>query len=115
MPKLTPCEQIWDYIHSSDVAAALVSIGERGRDAAVYCIGSGVPRPMKEYVEDVRDIVRPDSEIDFGAIGYYPHQPMYLCADITDLTADTGFRPKVPFREGIADLAEHMGSQEVRG
>ena len=108
VPKLTPCEQIWDYIYSRDAADALLAIGERGKDGKTYCIGSGTPRPMKEYVEEIRSVVDPDGSVEYGAIDYYPHQPMYLCADISDLTEDTGFSPKVPFAEGIRKIVGGM-------
>ena len=29
---------------------------------------------------------------------------MYLAADIRELTADTGWKPEKPFREGIAEI-----------
>jgi nucleoside-diphosphate-sugar epimerase len=108
VPKLTPCGQIWDYIYSRDAADALLAIGERGKDGRTYCIGSGIPRPMKEYVEEIRSVVDPDGPVEYGAIDYYPHQPMYLCADIRDLTEDTGFPPKVPFVEGIRKIVDGM-------
>lgn len=101
-PELTKCEQIWDYIYSYDAAAALFAIGLNGKDGKTYCIGSGACRPLKEFVTDVRDAINPVVELRFGAKEYYPHQAMLLCADISELTADTGFVPKYGFKEGIA-------------
>jgi nucleoside-diphosphate-sugar epimerase len=31
----------------------------------------------------------------------YPHQPMYLCADISELTSDTGWKLEISFEEGV--------------
>ena len=39
--------------------------------------------------------------LGFGKKEYYPHQPMYLVADISELTADTGWKPQVSFVDGI--------------
>ena len=100
-PELTPCEQIWDYLYADDAAAALAAIADRGRDGAVYPLGSGQGRPLSDYVKTLRDCVAPDARVAFGARPYYPHQPMYLAADISTLTADTGFSPRVSFAEGI--------------
>jgi len=105
-PVLTKCEQIWDYIYSDDCACALACIALKGVDGRTYCIGNGVPTSLKDYVLSVRDSVDPDLEIVFGGREYYPHQPMYLCADISDLKNDTGFLPKYLFKEGIERTIE---------
>lgn len=107
-PQLTRCEQIWDYIYSEDCAKALISVGDRGKDGKTYCIGSGSSRLLKDYVEDIRSIVSPDCTIDYGAIDYYPDQPMMLCADISELTHDTGFIPQTSFKDGIRQILAHL-------
>lgn len=108
VPELTECEQIWDYIYSGDAADALLAIGEHGIEGKTYCIGSGDCRPLKEYVKDVRDEINPDAGMEFGAREYYPHQAMMLCADISELTEDTGFMPKYSFKDGISRTVAHV-------
>lgn len=104
IPDLTDCEQIWDYVYSEDCAKALLAIGDKGVDGRTYCIGSGNPKPLKKYVEILRDAINPNLNLNFGAKPYYPHQAMFLCADISDLTADTGFVPEYPFEKGIRKM-----------
>lgn len=104
VPELTPCEQIWDYLHVEDAARALAAIADHGKDGKVYPVGSGEGRPLREYVELLRDAIAPGAQIRFGAKPYYPHQPMLLTADIRELTADTGFVPAIPFAEGIRKI-----------
>jgi len=101
-PRLTPCGQLWDYLYCDDAAAALHLMGERGRDGAVYCVGSGQARPLRDYVTVLRDAVDPTLPLDIGALPYNTRQVMHLCADITTLRDDTGFTPEVPFEEGVA-------------
>jgi nucleoside-diphosphate-sugar epimerase len=101
-PKLTQCRQIWDYLYCGDAAGALEAIGLNGRDGATYCLGGGKGRPLHEYVNNVKDYINKDAAIEFGAKEYYPHQPMYLVADIRDLINDTGFTPATSFKDGIA-------------
>lgn len=100
-PELTAGEQMWDYLYSEDAARAFYSLGERGKDAAVYCIGSGAARPLKEYMYLLRDAVNPALPLGLGKIPYAERQVMYLCADISRLHEDTGFVPEIPFEEGI--------------
>jgi len=37
---------------------------------------------------------------------------MYLCADIKDLTRDTGFQPEITFEDGIKKTIEWMRTEE---
>lgn len=103
-PEYTPAEQIWDYLYSTDAATALWLAADRGRDGAVYCLGSGHARPLKEYIEVMRDEIDPALELKLGARPYADKQVMYLCADISDLQKDTGFVPQVGFQEGIREI-----------
>jgi len=112
VPELTRCEQIWDYIHSYDAARALFMIGLHGKDGKTYCIGSGNGRPLKDHVCDVRDAIDPTLELKFGVKDYYPNQPMMLCADISELTEDTGFVPKYDFKEGITRTVKYVKDQK---
>ena len=108
VPQLTKCEQIWDYICSKDCAKALVAIGSKGMDGKSYIVGSGSKRLLKEYVEDIRMIIDPEIEISYGAIDYYPDQSMMLCADISELTQDTGFVPQTSFKDGIKLIIDQL-------
>ena len=100
-PEFTKCEQIWDYLYCDDAARAFLAVGEKGIDGKTYPLGSGNGRKLSEYLEIIRDIIAPDIPLQFGKKDYYPHQPMYLCADISDLTNDTGWKPEISFEEGI--------------
>lgn len=100
-PEYTPAEQIWDYLYSEDAAEALYLAADKGRDGAVYCLGSGQARSLREYIEIMRDEINPELSLKIGARPYADKQVMHLCADITDLQSDTGFVPRFEFREGI--------------
>jgi nucleoside-diphosphate-sugar epimerase len=102
-PLLTKCEQIWDYLYCSDAARALLAAGEKGRDGSVYNIGSGICRPLIEYVKILWDEANPSIELGIGEIKYGPGQIMHLCADITRIKEDTGFIPAVNFEQGIKE------------
>lgn len=99
--KLTKCEQLWDFLYCDDAAKALLLIAEKGGDQKTYTLGSGKASPLLEYVEMVQEEIGKDAILEIGAIPYGAQQVMNLCADITELELDTGFRPSVSFREGI--------------
>ena len=97
-------DQLWDYLYCDDCAQAFYDIAKKGKDGKVYTIGSGKAIPLKEYILTIKDLINPNFQIGFGKIDYYPNQVMYLCADISELTNDTGFRPKIHFKEGITNI-----------
>lgn len=112
-PSFTAGEQIWDYLYSGDAADALLALAESGKSGAVYCLGSGEPRPLKNYIEAIRDAAAPGAALGLGEVPYAPGQVMYLCADITALREDTGFVPRVSFEEGIRrTVAWYIEAQE---
>lgn len=112
-PQLTAGEQKWDYIYSADAARALFLMAEKGKDGMVYCVGSGKIRPLREYIEVMRDCANPAAELGFGRIPYGPGQVFYLQADITDLNRDTGFVPEVSFEEGIRKTIEWYKKEQL--
>lgn len=105
-PALTQGIQRWDYLYAGDAADALYKVACRGREGRVYPLGSGQARPLKEYIEELRDQIDPTLELGFGAIPYSSGQVMFLQADISELQADTGFEPRVAFRDGIRRTIE---------
>lgn len=110
-PKYTKGEQLWDYMYADDAAKALLALAERGEDGRVYPLGSGNVRPLREYINIIRDNIDENAELGIGEIEYAPGQVMYLCADISDLRKCTGFSPATPFEEGIQKTIEWARGQ----
>ena len=102
-PNLTKGEQKWDYIYCKDAANALYLLGEKGINGKTYCIGSGEDRLLKEYILQIRNLINSNVELGFGKIEYSDKQVMNLCADISELSKDTGFKPRIKFEEGIKE------------
>jgi nucleoside-diphosphate-sugar epimerase len=100
-PQLTACEQIWDYLFCEDAARAFYLLGEHGKNQTIYNVGSGIGKKLLEYVYSIRDAIDPSLAVHLGQVPYSKDTLMHLCADISNLTADTGFLPKVSFEQGI--------------
>ena len=96
----TPCDQVWDYIYSEDVAKAMLLAGQKGKHGNVYVIGSGEAHPLKEYIQKIAELTNYKNEIGFGKRPYNEKQVMYLQAEISAL-AELGFKSQVSFEEGI--------------
>lgn len=99
--EFTKGEQLWDYLYSADAAEALRLLGKKGKDGKIYVLGSGKAKPLKEYIEIIGKIFNVEDFIKLGTIPYSERQVMHLCADISELTADTGWFPKFEFKNGI--------------
>lgn len=96
-PELTKCAQTWDYLHCDDAARAFLAVADRGVDGKFYPLGSGRGSPLSEYVMELQKRIAPAVPVKFGVKEYYPHQPMFLMADISELMVDTGWKPQVEF------------------
>ena len=100
-PALTAGDQEWDYLYADDAAEALYRLAVNGRNGAVYPVGSGIARPLREYIDILRDEIDAGLPLGYGEIPYSDRQVMHLEADISSLREDTGFEPKTGFKEGI--------------
>ncbi len=113
-PSLTKGEQLWDFCFSGDVAEALWCMAAHGINGKIYPVGSGKVRPLREYFEITRDAVNPGLPLGIGDLPYNPDQVMHLQADLTSLSEDTGYEPRVPFEEGIRLTLEAYQAQLKR-
>ena len=104
-PVLSDGRQVWDFIYISDVARALLACARSGVSGKTYVIGYGKSKLLREFLEEVRDILSPGQDMGFGERPYNADAVMHLECDISDLTTDTGFVPTVDFEEGIQRLA----------
>ena len=108
VPEFTKGEQMWDYLYSDDAAEALYLLGEKGNDQKIYVLGSGTAKPLKEYIQKIRDIIAPDRKLNFGAVPYGKNQVMYLCADTSELEKDTGWYAATDFSDGIRAIINNL-------
>lgn len=102
-PHCTKGEQVWDYIYSKDAANAFFLLGEYGKDGCVYCIGSGQPHKLSEYIYQIRDCIDTQCSVGMGDVPYSDKQVMCLTADISDLVRDTGYQTEYSFQKGILE------------
>ncbi|MCD2492280.1 NAD(P)-dependent oxidoreductase [Lacrimispora sp. NSJ-141] len=100
--------QMWDYLYSEDAGRAFYLIGQRAIGNKVYCVGNGEARPLRDYIEIIRNLINPALEIGIGEIAY-EGEPVSLCAGIESLKEDTGFMPSISFEEGIDKCLKKIG------
>lgn len=106
--QFTKGEQMWDYLFSSDAAEAFKLLGDFGIDGKTYVLGSGKARKLKDYILDMKSAAKSKSNLEFGAIPYAEKQVMHLCADVSELTKDTGWTAKTKFKDGISTILNEL-------
>lgn len=94
-------EQIYDFIYIDDAARTFIAIAEKGVANRTYYIGSQNPKPLKEFLCELRDQVDPNIEIGLGEIPFNGVSLKYNEFNIHAVKEDTGFVPKVSFADGI--------------
>lgn len=107
-PSLTKLEQLWDYVYIDDVVEALIVIGEKGKNGSTYAIGHGDNWPLSNYINIIHQKIDPLLPLGIGEVPYKEQRMPCSCIDLTDLTQDTGFMPKVNFDEGISKVIEKI-------
>ncbi|BCS34698.1 CDP-abequose synthase [Luteitalea sp. TBR-22] len=112
-PSLTAAEQVWDYIHVEDAAAAVVAMVDADA-TGVFNLGSGTAWPLRDIITTVRDAIDPSLPLGFGEVPYRPDQVMHLEADVTRLRAATGWAPAIALREGLQAVVDHHRARRAR-
>ena len=103
----TKGEALYDWSYIDDVVGGLYAVGEKGVDGKEYYVGSNRLRPFKDIISEVRDVLAPNAEIEFGAFDDNAYVD-YTGIDIYELYRDTGFYPNCDFRESILKTAEWL-------
>lgn len=111
-PKLTKCEQMWDYLYIEDMAKAVCSVAN-GKIKGTFNLGYGKAYQLKTIVELVKKKINSNLEPIYGAIDYREDQVMHLEADINKLKNLTGWMPIVNLEEGIQKTVEYFEKHPI--
>ena len=107
--QVVPCtdgQQERDFLHTADIASALVSVLESDLQGPVN-IGSGQATPVAEIIRiAAKKMGRPEL-IKLGAIPRGADDPAQLVADVSVLES-TGFRPDFTLETGIQDCIDRL-------
>ena len=106
-PMLTPANQLADFAYVTDIAKGLICACEKGKRNTSYYVGYGSPRPLKDYICEVRDIVDSQLESGIGRKNFNGNNIDFSKIDIQKLSRDTGYKAEITFEEGIKKLIEY--------
>ena len=98
--------QTYDFIYITDAINSIVEVSEKGKPFNRYYIGSGNPKPLREFLIMMRDIVSPDAKIGLGDIPFKGINISYKQFDLKKVEKDTGYINRVSFEDGIKMTSE---------
>jgi len=93
-----------DFIHTSDIAAAVLLLIDRTQPGMDVCnIGSGEEIAVTEVVDAISRLIGEPIRIEVDPARVRKVERMHLCADTSRLRS-YGWSPQVSFQEGMATL-----------
>lgn len=104
--------QTYDFIYLTDAIASILAVAEKGQSFHRYYIGSGEPKPLRQFLLEMRDVVAPEAELGLGDLPFQGADIDYSQFDLTKVARDTGYHNQIPFAEGIRMTADAIRNEE---
>ncbi len=98
----TAGEQIRDYLHVDDVAAALCLLAVR-QAVGTFNVCSGEPISVRRFMLAAAEVTGHPELIRFGALPARNWEPALIAGDCSKLKAATGWQPSHTLPEGLKD------------
>ncbi len=114
VPSLTSAEQFADFAYVTDIARALMYACEKGKKNTAYYVGYGHPRPLKEFIIELRNIVNEKIESGIGLKDFNGHNVDFTKIDVEKLTRDTGIAQKSALKTESGCAVMHIYREESR-
>ena len=102
---LSSATQYWDYLYSKDAAEALIALAEHGQAGEIYNVANGDYKPLKEFTEEIRQIVAPDISLNYGKT---QATVVSLRPSVEKIFKYTGWKAKVSFSAGIKEAVNFL-------
>lgn len=105
--------QMYDFCYIDDAVSILDLIGRNGKENHSYYVGAAQPRPLKEYILEMRNCVGGESEMDFSGRGEFIGVSLdYDEFDIHSSEKELHYQAGTGFREGIGKTLEWLRDGE---
>ena len=99
---LTPCTQCRDYCYVGDIVdAAVAAFQNETLQNAVFNLGTGCARPLRDYIEQIRAVIQPSSSVNFGALPFRPHELWAPVPDVRLAAEQLHWRSRYSLEEGL--------------
>jgi nucleoside-diphosphate-sugar epimerase len=101
---LTPCTQLRDYCYVVDLVDAFIAAYKKdGLENAVLNIGTGKACPLRDYIEKIRSVLNPQSEVRYGALPYRSDELWSPVPEIRLAALQLNWRSTTSLEEGLSE------------
>ena len=104
--------QTYDFIYITDAINSIIAVAEKGKAFNRYYIGSGEPKPLREFLIEMKNIVDPEAEIGLGDLPFKGVDISYTQFDLKKVERDTGYKNEISFSTGIRMTTKYIRSEE---
>ena len=106
-------QQMRDFVNVRDIVQAnLLALSSPGIDGMAVNVGSGEPITIFQVAEEIACMLGVDIEPKIPGV-YRAGDVRHCYADISKISNALGYRPRVSFRQGIAELVQWIRSQQA--
>lgn len=102
-----PAQNYFDVVSVEDLCHGLFLVGEHDMKKRRYFIGSGSPRRLIDYLEEMKEILASNKFLNLNVYDdKIPVNKEWL--DISDIRNETGYEPKKKFKDIILELKDYI-------
>ncbi len=105
--QVTKGEQKYAYLHSDDLARAIVNLYGVKDKSGIYNLSSSYPLSLKNIFLTIKKITNSNIEFVFGALPYRKNQSMMICGDSQKFKENFGDFEYITFEEGIKKILNY--------
>ena len=111
--KVTPGDQVRDYLHVEDIAAAICTVAQSGVTGPVN-IASGEAVTIGQVAQRIGQLMGKPDMVHLGALEYREGEPMHILGDATMLRRRLGWSPRFDLDSGLQQTIDWWRGQERR-
>ena len=89
----------------------MVEVAQKGKAFNRYYIGSGEPKPLRDFLIDLKNVVDPSAKLGLGDMPFNGIDISYSQFKLKKVEEDTGYVNKIPFDEGIKLTMDYIKSE----
>lgn len=101
-----------DFTDVSDIARAYIMLAEHGKSGEVYNVGSGKAVSVKSVLDIILSMTDAEISVEKDPERFRPADVMKIEADISKITADTGWKPEIPLEDTIKGIMDYWRKNE---
>jgi len=83
-------EQMYSYLYIKDFVSIIDKIVTLNIQSGIYNVSSDIVRPIRSFLEEIRDRINPEFQLNFGSLPYRHNQSMLIQGSMNKLNNQIG-------------------------